>query len=228
MKEFEQAVAAAVGGMIASGKLNEIIEAKISKTIDDIVGDALRSYGDFGKSLKSAIEDSLSVDFDELGLAGYNHTVLEIVRRKVNASLLAAGKEQLEQDMEKLLTAAIPGEITITKLYQDLAEWARDYNGCEKWQRPTMIIGEPSRGWRWIYMDAKPSKDRYSCAFSLLVREDGGIASLHVEGRDIEKTLFAGSLNSFEETLFRLYAAKARVAFDADEPDDIDLSDDDF
>jgi hypothetical protein len=226
MKEFEQAVAAAVSNMVASGKLTEIIEGKVAKTVDDIVGDALRQYSDFGKGLKDAVVKAVAFDAEELGLAGYNQIVLEIVRRKINGSIFEAGAKQIEADMEKLLAADSAAEITITKLYQDLAEFARDCNGCEKHQRPTMHIGENSYGYRHVYMDGKPNQEKYGCAFSMMVGGNGKVTNLRLCGRDAGKTLFVGSLNAFEETLFRLYVAKATIIVDIEDVDDIELGDD--
>jgi len=226
MKEFEQAVTAAVQGMVASGKLNEIIEAKVARTVDDIVGEALRSYGDFGKSLKEALVDALAINTDDLGIAGYNTIVLEIVRRKLDAAVITAGKAQIEEDMDKLLSAATPGEIKLSQFLKDFAKdtlWMRD-----RGRRPTIILDESSGSYhcRWLYLDPKPEQHKHACAYRMLLGDDGIVSNAWIQGADASRTVFLGGFNRFDATVFRLYAAKARIVVDIEYPDDIDLGED--
>lgn len=228
MDQFNDAVVAAVQKMHEDGSFKTIIEEQVAKTVRDVVGNAVRSYGPFGKQLEKAVTEALAVDTTHLGLGGYNQIVLEIVRRKIEGAFLTVAKEQLEADMAALLSARAPSKITITNLYRNLTAWAREHHaGCGAWGRPTLIVESSQYSSRWLYMDPKSGLDKYGCAIHALVRdEDGTVASLRISGKDVSKTLFAGSLYEFEADLFRLYTAKVPIEFDVEDADDIYIEDD--
>ncbi|TWA71871.1 hypothetical protein FBZ84_101137 [Azospirillum baldaniorum] len=221
MQQFEDAVTAAVRSMSESGAIQKIIEAKVGETVERVIGDAVRPYSDFGKALEKAVEGALKIDASQLGLAGYNHAVLEIVRRKLESAVMTAGAKQIEADLDRLLSGPVPAEISLSKLVDDFKEWARDDAHGDDYDSHVTVIVEPIKySSRWIYFDKGAEKSWYDCAFSLLVREDGTLSSARIgRNKDVTNTLFLGELAGFERTLFQMHTAKTRIVVDTEEPD---------
>jgi hypothetical protein len=220
MQELEDAMIAAFRGMVSSGKFNQIIEDKVGETVKSVIDSALRSYSEFGKALSKAVEESLSIDKDKLALPGYNEIVLKIVKKKLEHGIEIIGKEQLEKDMENLLSGGIPKEIQVSKLVDEFNDWVREesYRNDHD-DRITFIAEKSEYGGGWIYLDGERDRKKYECQFRLGYDSAGEIFSTTIAGKDADKNLFLGGLSGFERTLFRFYAAKTRIVMDTDEPD---------
>lgn len=80
------AVHAALEKLIASGKIEEHIEATLAKTIGSTINDALSSYSDFGKQLSSKVKEALLLR-EDINLPAYNHAVLQIVKKQVETAV---------------------------------------------------------------------------------------------------------------------------------------------
>ena len=220
MKELEDAVITAFKGMVASGKLTQIINKKVGETVESVVDSALRPYSDFGKTLSTAVQDMLCIDKDKLALPGYNEIVLQIVKKKLDQGIEVIGKERLEKDMENLLSGAVPKDITLTKLVEDFKAWVREESHGSGYDSHITCIEEKSKyGGGWIYLDPKAEREKYACQFRLGYSSDREIFSVTISGQDVGKKIFLGGLHGFERTLFRFYASRTLIIIDTDEPD---------
>ena len=229
MFDLEQHVTDAVRELVTSGKLKVMVEAHVAKMLDSILGDALRSYGDIGKQIEAAVKQALAIDPAQLGLTGYNLTVLAIVKQKLDAAIEKVGVEKLSKDMDELLGTNAPVEIKLSKLIEEFKEWAAGQSGTGS--RCTIIFEESSYGSRWLYLDKDARKGMYECQFSMLISDKDGAGGTcttngtvpiicRIEGRDPKQTFIMGKLYGFERTLFQMYAAGTRVVVDETDFDD--------
>jgi hypothetical protein len=213
MKELESAIVAAFTKMAETGAIQAIIEKKIEKTVDEILGDALRSYSDFGKNLSEVIKGAMNVDLRQLGLVGYNDIVLKIVKAKLDHSMEVFGKAQIEKYLEELLKCP-PAEIKLSELVEQLKEAHSD---DERYECTCIVEWGKSDGWGRVYLDKNGDKRKYDCEHSLSFTKEGEIYSFSIEGRDPSKKIFCGPFYGFERTLFQMYAAKTRLIVDEDD-----------
>jgi hypothetical protein len=222
MEQLDRVVATAFSKIAESGAIEAAIEKQLTDTISSIIKEQMRSYSDFGKALEEQVKASLQVDFSTLKLPGYNDFILKIVRAQVDANVNNQVAAQVEAQMKDLLVSA-PAEITLTKLVEDFIECKPDGCSCDGSDQTTLHLDEQRHGSRWVRLDKNAHKSEYECEISFLVTvETGKIGALRVGKREVDKTLFIGSIYGFERDLFQMYAAGTKLIIDA-EPDDISL-----
>ena len=221
MDDLKTGVEQAFMTMLESGKIQEIVEKQLDSTVASMIKDILSPYGPFGKGLKEYVESSLQVDFRQLNLAGYNETVLKIIKTKMDAAIRTAGMERIEKEMTSLL-AAPPKEMKLSELVEQYKRRVRDRDGNS---RITCIVDLKDNtglcpGYAHIYLDKEKNKSRYSCEIQLDVTPQGEVFGLKLSGTDIKNTLFVGPLWDFERSLFQMYASGTKIIIDADDVDD--------
>jgi len=220
VQDLTNAITAALERIATSNTIEKAIEEQLTETIKRTVQDELRSYSDFGKQLNEHVKKALHVDLNNLGMPGYGDFILKIVRRQLEGMVNEQIKTSLEKNLTELLEPP-PAEIKLSELVEQFielsAESRRHSCSCDDTDNITLIVGEPSYGSRWVYLDKEGGTDKYECAIRFLVRDDGGIAALKVDGKDIGNALFVGTLYRFEHMLFQLYAAGTKLILDGDE-----------
>ena len=222
MQELQNAVANAFANILSAGVIEQEIEERLTKTITSILDEQLRSYSDFGKALGDHVKQAMQVDFDHLGLPGYNDLILKTIRHQVNQLADDSIAKHVEEQMRELLSPA-PAEI---KLSQLVAEFIKDKHddyscSCDGPERIALfVVGSRSGGpvgYHNIYLDKDEDKSQYSCAIRIATDEDGRVYSLKIDEVDPKKTLFIGPLWNFERRLFQMYAAGTKLIVDGDE-----------
>ncbi|RDU99187.1 hypothetical protein [Trinickia dinghuensis] len=221
MEQLQQAVANSFAKIVESGAIEQAIDIQLSKTVKTVIDEELRAYGSFGEQLKEHVKKALEVNFDNLGLPGYNDLILKIVRQQVDAHANNAIAAQIEAQLGRLLEPA-PAQITLSELVKSFIESNVEEYECSCAHGPSRITLqiEPTQyGSRWVRLDKEPGKDKYECAISFLVTVDNGrISALRIGRQEVAKTLFVG-LYGFERKLFQMYAAGTRLVVDAEEYD---------
>lgn len=226
MFDLEQHVTDAVRKLVTDGKLAAMVESHVSKMLDSILADALRSYGDIGKQIQEAVKTAIAIDPAALGLHGYNQTVLAIVKQKLDAEIQRVGIEKLSKDMDELLGTNAPAAIKLSKLIEEFKEWAAHEHGTS--DRCTIIFEESCYVSRWLYLDKEHGKKTYECQFSMLIPDKDGAGGTcattgatpsicRIKGRDPKQTFVLGTLYGFEKTLFQMYAAGTKIIVDETE-----------
>jgi len=226
MQELQSAVSAAFSKIAEQGIIQQAIEKHVTETVVSAIKDTLRSYSDFGKQVNEAVSAALKVDFDRLGLPGYNDLVLKLIRKTVENHTDTILKQQLEAQMASLLEP-VPETITLSKLVADFieheAEDSRYSCSCDGPSQITLIVEESEYGMRWIYLDKDEEKDKHQCAIRFLWNErDEKISALKFDRNDVSKTLFVG-LYGFERDLFQMHVAGTKLVLDK-EPEYIDTA----
>lgn len=216
MKELETAVVAVFNTMAQSGALEKVIEDRISKTVAECVSNVLGPYSDFGKNLKEHVEKALKIDMRDLGLVGYNETVLKIVRTQLDHNINTIGRARMEQGLAELL-ADPPAEIKLSVLVEKLKE----HNSDSDYRECTCIVEYSDTSYcsdyKRIYLDKDHKREKRECSVQLAVTGNGEVYSFHVSGQDLKNTMFAGPFYGFDRVLFQMYAAKTKVIIDEDD-----------
>lgn len=226
MQELQNAVASAFANVVAQGVIEKAIEKKLTDTITSIIDEQLRSYSDFGKALGEHVKGALKVDFDKLGLPGYNDFILKLVRAQVSQQAEDSIARQVESQMKELLDPA-PTEITLSELVQEFIKFADDEYRYSSHQpdQITLISNRDetytSSVFHHIYLDPEPGKSRYDCAYEINVH-NGKVYSIRLDKTDPSKHLLLGALRGFRRRLFQLHAAGTKLVIDRD-VDEIDM-----
>jgi len=97
MKELSEIIKEKTSEMISSGKVEEIIAQNIETSIKAAIEESLRSYSDFGKSLKSAVNDAIACDQRQIELPAYNLFVQEVAHKKFMEVMHADAADHLEK-----------------------------------------------------------------------------------------------------------------------------------
>ena len=225
---IEATIAAALESALSPDRLRETIEKKVSEVADRAIADAFSSYGEFGKTVKTAIAELLphSVNID--GAASFQH----IISRVISDRIAAVNDERMRQALDPMLRdllVAAPATIKLSELVdQALEQWKswHDYSS-DFGQQPTIIVEREASSitgslHHRIYMDWREGKSKYSCGVSMALHgEPGEVYSLEFDKKPAGEKLFVGPLYSFERTLFHLYTGKTKIVVDRTDFDDV-------
>jgi hypothetical protein len=128
-----------------SDKAVEIIDQGIEKMFKDLVGDAFRSYGDFGKLLNEAFKAALPTNISAvIDLPTYNSMVINSVREQWAASGIQNDMQQRVLELVKEFTTdkAVPKFIMASDLWKAFIEDNSDRAAEEQWERPQVFYEE--------------------------------------------------------------------------------------
>ncbi len=204
------------------GFVEKIVKESLEKTISDIVDDTFRSWSDFGKNLKSHIEENLNVNLEKLSIDGYNTLVLKAVQEKLDNAMKIQGVEKIKESMDNMLKD-IEDEYSLSELIEELKQ--EDYR--EEWEydeddQITLII-EESGSFKYIYMDKESDKRKYECDYRILIYKNE-ISSVTIKNKAIDKKSIMAGFSKLGDTLFKIYASGAKIVLDyGDNPEDYEL-----
>ncbi|HEJ7283084.1 TPA: hypothetical protein SMF87_004536 [Serratia marcescens] len=128
-----------------SPKAVEIIDQGIEKMFKDLIGDAFRSYGDFGKLLTEAFKAALPTNIAEvIDLPSYNSLVINSVREQWAASGIQSDMQDRVLELVKEFTTddAIPKFIKASDLWKAFIEEHEERAAEEQWERPQVFYEE--------------------------------------------------------------------------------------
>lgn len=121
MLNIEQVAIEAVKNALNSESLKEIVEKKITETIEREVSDQFRTYSDFGKAFETAIKEQMKIDLDNIGFTEYNHFVATTIKNKFKAQL---GKP-LENQVDNLINEVLKLESDTVTLDSIIEDWRK-------------------------------------------------------------------------------------------------------
>ncbi|MCF1610084.1 hypothetical protein LQ759_09345 [Serratia marcescens] len=128
-----------------SPKAVEIIDQGIEKMFKDLIGDAFRSYGDFGKLLTEAFKAALPTNIAKvIDLPSYNSLVINSVREQWAASGIQSDMQERVLELVKEFTTddAIPKFIKASDLWKAFIEEHKERAAEEQWERPHVLYEE--------------------------------------------------------------------------------------
>ncbi|WP_332404513.1 hypothetical protein [Vibrio metschnikovii] len=124
MKELQQIVNEQINTMITNGAIEELIANKLSSTVSECIDDAMKSYGNFGKAIKSKIEESINASLSQITIPEYNKFICDAFMESYVQAMNDTAKSQMKEILDKVL-APVPKEITA----QDLIDEIKSYWG---------------------------------------------------------------------------------------------------
>ena len=219
MKEMQAAIETAFKQMVESGALNKVITESVEKSVTSVIKQTFESYSPFQKALTENVNKSLVINFDDLGLAGYNDMLLKIIKSRVDASIFKTAEKQITEGMDELM-ASPPAEVKLSDLVKEFRKYAAEDRPPDSEISFHCKDSDSSTGYFQCAMDEKSGKPHYDCGYRFAVTDKGEIYSLKFphEG-DVTKGLFVGRRFGFEKTLFQLWACKTKMVMDVDDVD---------
>ena len=227
MEELKIAVQSALGNIIGSGEIEQIIEGQLKKTIESIVSDQLRAYSDFGKALEKKIHEDLKYDLNNISFAEHNKTVLNMIEGLVNQSVTESAREKFKEDIQKLFGPA-PERVTLTEIIDKFKEENADECGCSNPERIGLIIEEKEYGYIGVGLHPEHTKGYRNemisswqdCELYLSVnmdksKENEGILSYTADNSSLRAHAFMPTcLHGVSRLLYQMYCKGSVFVFD--------------
>lgn len=200
--------------------VEKVVKSTLEKTIANLVDDVFRSYSDFGKNLEKYIEENLNINFDKLGLEGYNGLVLAAVQEQLDKTITIQGIEKIKESMNDMLKDT-KDEYTLTEIITALKEesckeeYEFDYD-----EKIGLIIEDASHGYKRIYMDEEDKDEKYECDYQISLDKEGKLYSINLKGSEIDTKKIMGGLYGLDGLLFKIYSSGAKIILDQGECSD--------
>ena len=213
MPDLGKIVSEAVAARMTPEFVEQEVNARVDKLIAEAVDRALRSYSDTGQLIQKAVEDALRVD--AIDLPNYGHIVCGILKTQIESRVAPLVSGQLTKDMEELLSLA-PKEVRLSELAELML---RRHEGEGYGEVITVIVGENRYSSTWVYLDEDHhygAHDKYKCAHSLLVRDDGTISSATLGGRTLTDQNHIGRSYGLEQRIRAMVACGSKLILDED------------
>lgn len=210
----------------------EMLEKRVAKLVSDALDSATGYNTEFKKSLDSAVAQSLGLP-SGIDLPSYNHTILTIVQRQVEALHAGAIQKQIAERMKDLLKP-VPESIKLSEVVEAFRQHCHEKAtaGCScdgearitivKKERDSYSYGGTGRQFMDYGLDQDKGTAYNQCEIRFGVYGDE-MYTLNFSNRDLEKELFVGPFHGFERMLFQMRAAKTKIIIDG-EPDDFETS----
>jgi hypothetical protein len=201
-----------------------VVRKRLEKTITEIVDDVFRGYGDFGKKLKEYIEENLNINFEKLGLEGYNGLVLAAVKEQLDKTITVQGIEKIKETMDKILKE-VKQEYTLSEIIEKLKseslkeEYEFDYD-----EKIELKIEDGGSGYKRIYLDEEEKDYKHDFDYQIAIDNEGKPYSIKLKGNEINTKKIMGGLYGLEALLFKIYASGSKIVLDnGNDPEDYEL-----
>ncbi|CAG9426731.1 TPA: hypothetical protein ACS73B_002865 [Providencia alcalifaciens] len=226
----------------------EIVDKGIANLFKNVVDDAFRSYGDFGKAFKNAIEGALPANIEDVvNLKKYNTLVTEKMRNSWENSGIEADLQEKIITLVKDFTSEeeCPKYIKTSDLWEAFIEDNNESAMENQWESPQVFINDEHDGFIQVGIHPEErstsrylsnSVSAYSCdySFHLSMQRTGGYNSepLLQDGNNVYE-LIAGKVNDkilgkkivkaysrFDKLVLALYYGGSLLVWD-ESPEDI-------
>lgn len=202
--------------------VEKVVKSTLEKTITSIVDDVFRSYSDFGKNLKTHIEKNININFDNLGIEGYNGLVLAAVKESLDRTITVQGIEKIKESIDEMLSET-KTEYTLTEIIEKAKgdttkeEYERDYD-----EQVHLIIEKSSCGYKHIYLDNEDDEPdcKWDYSYQIAIDKEGKPYNIKFKGKEIDTKKIMGGLYGLDRLLFKIYASGAKIILDQGEDSD--------
>ena len=201
-----------VGRQTTDDAVRGLVATNVEKLIKHSVEHALRSYSDIGKQIEKQVQASLEIG--DLTIPSYSHMVAAVVRAKVDEHMDTMITEKLKIEMDEILGIGV-GEVKLSEIVSGMVtrlEGESDRYGGSV----TCDVEESKHGSRWVRLDEGDNTGRHKCEVRALVKDDGTIFALYLDGVDMDKAVRLGSWKDYQRTLFALYCRGGKLIIDED------------
>lgn len=216
---IEETIAQAIRAALSPERLQAVIEKQVGEVADKAIKSAFDTYGDFSKTVQTAIKTLVPHELSLDGAANWNHAIGQHIALRLKAVNDERIAHALNPMLDKLL-ATPPAELKVSELVSKAVEYWGEKYGKRRDGAPTITIEKHSgsTGGYWsLHMDEEEGRSLYACQIQLAVNKDGEVYSLKVNEQDIKTTNYAGPFFNFEAYLFQLYTGGTKLVLDEDD-----------
>jgi len=208
MQELNTVVTSVMQNMIDSGKVEEMITAKMEKAVESVFDNMFRAYGDFGKGLEEGISSAVNIDFSTLKIPEYNLMIVQVLERLTCEHMEKEAEKAFVERLNKMLEPA-PKEITTQGLIDLYLEHWRDEEDPRDLPEYATVEIEP---WEYDFrnknlkMWKQKDESRYSSSdvdLNLFIGKKGEIMIMRGDSRDN----FGGTNYGPDAKVYQMYAA---------------------
>ena len=199
-------------------QLEEILKEQIVDTLKRTVRDGFREYSDFGKGLKSAIEDQTKVCFENLKLTDYNQFIISVIQEELQTARIEA-VEPIKESIQKIVGVLDTKEIKFSDLVDKFKEEVQEMS-CDDDGEIT-IICEYNEKYKWhtISLDEESEESSWKCDYHFTIYEDGKMGCFRHKDTFDDKNhpitpMQLSRMRGFELWLFRLVNNGCKVIVD--------------
>ncbi len=210
------------------GYVEKIVKAQLEETIKNVIDRSLRSYSDFGEMLEKQVKEQLQINLSELDIPSYNHFIVSTIQDHFNAVLHEQGVNRMKEQLDELLLHS-KEDYKLSEIMKELVKEIEDLDemGYEDYHEMSMHI-ENSYCFTYVYFDAESDKDKYDCKYQICVNQKSNVVEnikireqrRHYrdtkEFKEFDAKTIMGGFYGMEQTLFKMYARKAKLIIDED------------
>lgn len=213
---LQETVQKQLNGLVEDGTIEKIVKEKVTKTLDDIIGESLRSYSDFGKQLSQVVKDAMQISFEKVSVVGYQKIVTDIVKSKLQEKIMADISKPIEEEINEIFGNFEKKEYKLSELVQlYMQDNLPDYE--DRYCEISLSVEVSNYGSIHIGFDKEKDKEWYNCEVRFSVnKKDGKMYSFEIgeyskhRGDIIKKSLH----NSFDNLIFNIYASGSCIIVD--------------
>lgn len=207
--------------------VEKVVQETLEKSVKSIVNDIFRDYSDFGKNLKEYIEGNLEINFNKLGLEGYNGLVLAAVKEQLDKAITIQGIEKIKESVNNMLSD-VKQEYTLSEIIEE----AKTDDPCKELyeydygEHIYLEIEKGGSGYYHIYIDNDEDEPdrKYYYSYQIDIDSDGKPYSIKFKGDEINTKKIMGGLYGLDALLFKIYSSGSKITLDkGDDPDYYDL-----
>ncbi|MEK4328935.1 hypothetical protein MKX70_24150 [Paenibacillus sp. FSL R7-0312] len=196
------------------GYVEKIIKKQLETTIKDIVEDSLRSWSDFGKGLKEAVNSQLQINLEKLDIPSYNQVILNAIKGEIERSVHDVGVARMQEQLQELLGTG-KNEYMLSELVKEMVEdeLKLEELSYEEVEQITVIV-EEKYGTKYVYMDPKEDVEWYQCKYKISLEKDMTISRAEVADKNFDNRVIMGGMYGLDATLFKMWSQKAKLILD--------------
>ncbi len=201
---------------LVSDKLKKYIEEAAEKMINETIKDALGWNGKIKKQVEGAIKNELCINQNDLGIAGHNKFLTEMISKRLKKYL----REDVQIKMDKMIVEVLgvkEKEMSLDKFRTELREFAEDrdcYCGdpddLYESDLFTFIVKDSDHSWVTLYIDDRPDIADYKCKFQLTVHENFTSYKIHNEDCKAHDKVLAYQFG-MEDYIYSLFLNEVQI-----------------
>lgn len=221
--DIGQMLVNAIKKMEEDGRIQQIVEEKLEKTIENIVSEIFGYWGGFRQELEEHLIKTLKINLKELNLESYNAVLLQAVKEKLDETVMEKGVKEFLKNVEGLL-ADTKDTYKLSEIIEALKE---NVEPLDEVREVTLHI-ERSMGCAWIYFDENEGLGKYDCRYRIFTDQDGSVYSVAIDGetyktygmiKEFDVRSAMKGMSGVDEILFKLFVSNAKLEIDEDEID---------
>lgn len=200
--------------MKEEGYLESIVKKQLEKTIQDIVEDSLRSWSDFGKELKSQIQDQLKINLYRLDIPSYNQVILNAIKEELETAVHENGVKEIQKNIQSILGTS-EKEYKLSELIKQIVEDDCELNDLDydDYQEITVIV-EDKYGSKYIYIDTEADVSWHNCKYMICLEEDGTVRRAEINDKSFDNKVIMGGLYGADAKIFKMWTHKSKLIID--------------